>query len=212
VSAGAAAQAESERSRARAEEHRRRAEAAEVRARKFEMGLEGELRVSGALKRLEPAGYVVIDDIRWPGTLKGNIDHVVFGPTGMFVVDAKNWTGKVEVRSGVLRQNGYGRTRETDKVASMTADLQAHLGASVGSLRGVICLAGQPDQRPTYCGSTLVVGVDQLSAWIFRQPEVWPATHVAAVANWIPHVIESALAASDRPTRDVQPRGRHQAD
>ena len=84
MSAGAAAQAELERSRARAEEHRRRAEAAEVRARKFEMGLEGELRVSGALKRLEPPGYVVIDDIRWPGTLKGNIDHVVFGPTGMF--------------------------------------------------------------------------------------------------------------------------------
>jgi hypothetical protein len=53
------------------------------------------------VRRLESVGYRVIDDIRWPGTTKANIDHVINGPTGMFVVDAKNWTGKIAVKAGV---------------------------------------------------------------------------------------------------------------
>ena len=145
---GAAAASEAERARSKAQEYRERAERLERRAEVFDRGQAGELRVAQALDRLLPAGYARLDDVRWPGTTKANIDHVVFGPGGMFVVDAKNWTGQVVVRAGVLRQNGYRRTRETNKVLRMTADLQAHLGASVGAVPAG-AVSGRPAHHPT---------------------------------------------------------------
>ena len=115
MSAGAAAESEAERSMVRAEELRRRADRLEQRAEQFAAGAVGEHLVAQTLRRLELVGYRVIDDLRWPGTTKANIDHVIYGPTGMFVVDAKNWTGTIAVKAGVLRQNGYSRVRETDR-------------------------------------------------------------------------------------------------
>jgi hypothetical protein len=125
----------------------------------------------------------------------------------------------VAVKSGVLRQNGYGRTRETDKVAQMTAALQAHLGPSVGTLTPVLCLAGQNTIDAEWCGTTLVLGLDRLSPWIFRQREIWPADHLDALAAWLPHVLEPATAPQAATSRQTTPvtaqpegRGRHQAD
>ncbi len=214
MSAGAAAESEAQRSLERASELRRRADRLEQRAAKFEAGAEGEQIVAATLQRLSSVGYQVLDDIAWPGTSRANIDHVIYGPTGMFVVDAKNWTGKVAVKAGVLRQNGYGRTRETDKVATMADALQGHLGASVGSLTPILCLAGQGEIEATWCGRTLVVGLDRLAPWIFRRPEIWPSTHVEALRAWLPHVIEPAPGRVMRatPTAQPEPRGRHQAD
>ena len=39
-----------------------------------------------------------LHDRRVPGT-RGNIDHIVVGPAGVFVIDAKNYQGKIEVRN-----------------------------------------------------------------------------------------------------------------
>ena len=203
MTAGAAAASESERARSKAQQYRERAERLERRAEVFDRGQAGELRVAQTLDLLLPAGYARLDDVRWPGTTKANIDHVVFGPGGMFVVDAKNWTGDVVVRAGVLRQNGYRRTRETDKVLRMTADLQAHLGASVGQCQPVLCLVGQPTTRPTLAEGVTVVGIGELGRWLFTRPEIWPASHVAALAAWLPHVLTTAT--DGRPARVLGP-------
>ena len=214
MSAGAAAESEADRAMSKADDLRRRAERLEQRAEKFAAGAVGEQLVAQTLRRLESVGYRVIDDIRWPGTTRANIDHVIYGPTGMFVVDAKNWTGKITVKDGVLRQNGYNRTRETTKVTEMTTALQTHLGVSVGSLTPVLCLAGQNDIDATWCESTLVVGLDRLAPWIFRQREIWPASHVEALAAWLPHVVRPAVASARAsiPVQEPERRGRHQAD
>jgi hypothetical protein len=37
---------------------------------------------------------------------RGDVDHVVVGPTGVFAVETKNWPGRVEVRGGALYRNG----------------------------------------------------------------------------------------------------------
>jgi hypothetical protein len=192
MSAGAAAHSESQRARDKAEDLRRRADRLEERAAKFEQGHQGELAVAEALRRLVPAGFAVVNDIRWPGTSKANIDHVVFGPPGMFVVDAKNWTGKVVVKDGVLRQNGYHRRPTTEKTMSMALSLQSHLSPSVGTVRPIVCMANQPELDGAWCGSTFVVGLNRLGAWLFAQPALWPATHVDAVAEWLPHVLQPA--------------------
>lgn len=43
-------------------------------------------------------GATVLHDRRIPGT-KANIDHIAVAPSGIYVIDAKNYTGRIELRS-----------------------------------------------------------------------------------------------------------------
>jgi nuclease-like protein len=66
-------------------------------------GALGESHTAETLKSL-PDGYVLINDV----TKKlGNIDHVVIGPTGVYVIDVKNWNGTIKADGeGELLWNG----------------------------------------------------------------------------------------------------------
>lgn len=54
-------------------------------------GVTGEAIVAATLEDL-PDEFCVIND---PTTDSGNLDHVMVGPTGVFIIDAKNWRGIV---------------------------------------------------------------------------------------------------------------------
>jgi hypothetical protein len=62
-------------------------------------GASGESQVSQALKELEPLGYTVINDVDMG---RGNVDHVVVGPTGVFAIETKNRLGRVVADQGRL--------------------------------------------------------------------------------------------------------------
>jgi hypothetical protein len=49
------------------------------------------------LEQLRNHGFGVLHDRRLPGR-RANVDHLVVGPAGIFVIDAKSYTGKVERR------------------------------------------------------------------------------------------------------------------
>ena len=69
----------------------------------YESGVQGEDAVSKGLAKF-PNDFYVINDIK---TESGNLDHVVIGPTGVFVIDAKNWRGIVSADGkGELTLNG----------------------------------------------------------------------------------------------------------
>ena len=55
-------------------------------------GLEGEGSVALELSGLS-AEYLLLNDVMLPGA-RGNIDHVLVGPTGVFVFETKNYSGK----------------------------------------------------------------------------------------------------------------------
>ncbi|MDP9332009.1 MAG: NERD domain-containing protein [Actinomycetota bacterium] len=57
-------------------------------------GSVGEQRVGATLDELIARGAVVLHDRRIPGT-KANIDHIVVAPSGVWIVDAKNYRGEV---------------------------------------------------------------------------------------------------------------------
>jgi len=66
-------------------------------------GAGGENRVAQVLSKLSD-DFCVINDLSTP---HGNIDHVVVGPTGVFVLDAKAWRGIVAADGkGELFLNG----------------------------------------------------------------------------------------------------------
>lgn len=60
--------------------------------RSWEKGTYGEVAVGSALVAL-PEAYSIIHDIKLPAS--GNIDHVLLGPKGVFLVETKWWRGTV---------------------------------------------------------------------------------------------------------------------
>lgn len=74
----------------------------------YRKGTAGEAFIASVLERLSHE-YYVINDLSTP---YGNLDHVVIGPTGIFVIDTKNWRGTVSADGkGELLYNG----KPTDK-------------------------------------------------------------------------------------------------
>jgi len=55
-------------------------------------GWEGEQRVASELSYLNDE-FLLLNDVMLPGG-KGNIDHILVGPTGVFVFETKNYSGK----------------------------------------------------------------------------------------------------------------------
>jgi hypothetical protein len=80
-------------------------------------GAVGEALVAQTLSELS-ADFVVINDV---SKRFGNIDHVVIGPTGVYVIDAKNWTGSV-------RADGQGELLLNEKPVPKPA-VKALLGS-----------------------------------------------------------------------------------
>lgn len=60
-------------------------------------GANGERALGRLLNPLREEGIGILHDRRIPGS-RANIDHLVIAPYGVFVIDAKNYTGRVEQR------------------------------------------------------------------------------------------------------------------
>src|SRR5689334_11023674 len=67
----------------------------DVAAGAWAAGAEGERRVAEALASLGGAWTVLHDRLLRPGLSEANLDHLVAGPAGVLLIDAKNWSGHV---------------------------------------------------------------------------------------------------------------------
>jgi hypothetical protein len=79
-------------------------------------GAAGERRTARLLDRLTHDGYVVFHDLAVPDS-DANVDHLVIGPSGVFVIDSKQWTGSVHQGSdGLAWHNHYPLDRTLEAV------------------------------------------------------------------------------------------------
>lgn len=95
-------------------------------------GAVGERRTARTLRRLARAGYVVLHDRALPGS-RANVDHLVIGPSGIWVVDSKRWHRKTGIR-GRHGQVYVGSVPATKVVNPVKFECQAVanvLGAAV---------------------------------------------------------------------------------
>jgi hypothetical protein len=58
------------------------------------VGKHGEIAIADALKSL-PNEYVLLNDLMFPDG-GGNVDHVIIGPNGLFVIETKNYSSYVK--------------------------------------------------------------------------------------------------------------------
>ena len=86
-------------------------------SRMWRRGYEGERVVGELLEDSLSDKYHVFNDVKFPGR-KANLDHIVIGPSGIFVLDTKNWRGTVAwAEDGeTLLWNGEPEKKGTAKV------------------------------------------------------------------------------------------------
>jgi hypothetical protein len=60
--------------------------------------------VAESLAQLGVYGWFLLHDVHWPGRPLARLEHVLVGPGGVVVVNAKNWSGHVDVVDGALLQ------------------------------------------------------------------------------------------------------------
>jgi hypothetical protein len=103
-------------------------------ARAWQRGARGERRTARLLNRLGRDGYQVFHDLAMPGS-PSNIDHLVVGPSGVFVIDSKQWTGQVhQSADGFIWHNHYRLDRTLATICWQALTLGRLLGIPVAPL------------------------------------------------------------------------------
>jgi hypothetical protein len=109
-------------------------------ARSWQRGAHGERRTARLLDRLTRHGYVVFHDLAVPGKTSANVDHLAIGPTGVFVIDSKQWTGNVhQSADGLVWHNHYRLDRTLETVRWEANTISRILGTHTAAL---LCVHG----------------------------------------------------------------------
>lgn len=111
-----------------------RAQSAPVSERAWDTGAAGEEALAAHLAKTCP-GVTVLHDRRMPGT-RANIDHLAVAPSGVFVIDAKRYKGKIEVRKPFfggphLFIAGRNKTKLVEGLARQQEAVRSALAAAI---------------------------------------------------------------------------------
>jgi len=108
-------------------------------ARSWRRGAEGERHTARLLDRLTGDGYVVFHDLAVPGSL-ANVDHLVIGSTGLFVIDSKQWSGSVHQSADGLAWHHHYRLDRTLETVRWEAEA---VGRLLGTrIHPLVCVHG----------------------------------------------------------------------
>lgn len=182
MSAGGSAEAETRRQRALADAHTVAASQATAAAARFDLASVTEKRTVLALAALSAAGHYLLADRGWPGSRTAQVDLVVVGPGGVFIVDTKAWRD-VSINGERIHR---GQADVTDDLLAL-ADLAyaaeagfAEVGLAPGEVRPVVVLAGRQglNQR---VGPVRVVGERDILAHIASYGQRLTPTQVDVV-------------------------------
>lgn len=98
---------------------------------RWRQGAEGEKLTAKALRPLTRRGWALANDIQ---TKRGNIDHILVGPAGVFLLETKNLGGIVSVERGVLSvrwredpDDGYEARQVAPAARALAAQLAERL-------------------------------------------------------------------------------------
>lgn len=187
VAAGDSAGLEARRQFALAEAHERKAVEARLTAANYSAAEATERQTVRTLAPLSSLGYFLLADRRWPGSRRAQVDLVVVGPGGVFIVDTKAWREVSVVGGRVLR----GDADVTDEIASL-ADLVhithgdfAEIGLAPGEVHAVVVLAGRSGIDASVEGVRIVGERDVLRLLAAHGQRLSPTQVDAVVARAI---------------------------
>ncbi|WKK27072.1 UvrD-helicase domain-containing protein [Streptomyces olivoreticuli] len=188
-------------------------QAARRQAGRWEAASEGERQVAAQLLVLTERGWRLLVDRRWPGTRSGNVDMLLIGPAGVFVIDVKNWRSPPEVSGGRLSAGGESRDGDYGKLLAMTkAAEQAVLdfGMSPVAVQPLMVFAGQRVRGEL--GRVRLLGEHEVGPVLLAERQRLRPAMVDAVTRHLEQVFpayEGSAVAREEPARpDPQDDGR----
>jgi len=148
------------------------------RRRARRSGAEGEEQVAAVLASLP--GCYVLHDIMLPGA-QGNIDHVVIAPSGVSVIETKNWTGTFRCTGSlweVRRRKGWEepyikiKGNPTAQVRGNAAMLRRHISARTALdlyVNAIVCFTNPQCELEVYSTTVRLVRLDGLRDAVLNQ-------------------------------------------
>ena len=132
-------------------------------------GIQGEQKVAGVLTALSALGYEVLHDL---DIGRGNADHVVVGPTGVFVIETKDWGGRFYPRAGKLmfNQRPAGEVVAQVRAAALVVRTRLEVAGVDVQVQPVIASTRAKVYRsPLRLGYVTVAEADHLPEFVARQ-------------------------------------------
>jgi hypothetical protein len=140
---------------------------------KWRMGEEGERRTAKALRQLPGPEWKAWHDLR--GTNGTNVDHVVLGPAGLFLLDSKNYSGEAIIEDDELRvrwledpQDGWVCHGMVPRMRAASAELKELIEAASGVrvwVQPVVVLWMRFPQEVAQMSDVFFVRGDSLTDW-----------------------------------------------
>ena len=148
---------------------------------KWRRGQEGERRTGRALRRLSDSQWHVWHDLA--GAKGTNIDHVVVGPAGVFLLDSKNYSGEAGIEDGELTVSwledpgdGWVCRGMVPKMRAACAELKERIECGSGVriwVQAVVVLWGRFPERVAQLSDVTFVQGDALVEWLGKR-DPWP--------------------------------------
>jgi hypothetical protein len=105
-------------------------------------GATSEQRTARLLSQLERHGWAILHDLAVPGS-RANIDHLAIGPAGVFVIDSKQYQGRLQLDPTGRLWHGRYPLAPTMQAVSFEADQAAQVLPDPGVVvRPIIAIHG----------------------------------------------------------------------
>jgi hypothetical protein len=205
MAGGSSATLQADAAQGLAAELRRQAADYEQMVANYHAAAASERRLEKTLSPLRNQGFHVLADRQWPGSRKAQVDFLVVGPPGVFIVDAKSWRD-VHVR----REQGSTRVFQGDddvtdrfdgliSLGDTIADILADVGLAPGEVHTLAVFTNRRDLKATVGGVQLMsepAVVESILSAGRRLPEVEVERVLRALMEACPPYAASATPAS----------------
>jgi hypothetical protein len=129
-----------------------------------------------------PETYTILHDLQVPGS-KGNIDHVVIGPGGAFLIITRRHDEGVAFRDGQLFVGDTSMRPDLEAARQEATLLAQTLGVQIAPVLG-LCGAPVPNSVPPVVDGVLVTAAEQIQRAIVQHPHtMMPTPKIAEAAE-----------------------------
>jgi hypothetical protein len=183
MAAGHSAANEAAHYKAQAEQAEFIARTARAMHRNYSAAAESESRLGKMLEPLAAQGYHVLADRKWPNSTKAQVDFVLVGPSGVYIVDAKSWAD-VKIDSDRIFQGQDDVTDRLEGIASLaqvTEDALADVGVAPGEVRVVAVFTNRRGLHGRIRGVDLIGADDAIKYLIGRGERFTPDQLIIAL-------------------------------
>jgi Nuclease-related domain len=140
-----------------------------------------------------------LDDLQWADPCAHRADHILVGPAGVFVIDAKSWPGTIDIGPDTIRHNRRKRHEVLTDIASAAKAIRCLLEpVSAAPVHAMLCFARDAQIR----GSVRSVHVSSTANLVSRLasfPVVLDAIQSRRIADALLQAITPYEAADNAP-------------